>query len=206
MSTDADSRRGADTLAAEKAALRASARDARAALGAEQCAADSAAIAERVLALPELADARVVLAYGATPEEVDVAGVAAALRARGVRVAYPRVDAPGELTLHAVADESELVAGAFGLREPAADAPTVEAAEIDAVLVPGVAFDERGGRLGYGGGFYDRLLVRLSAHCVRIGVAFEEQMVAAIPREEHDAGLDWVVTPGRAVRITQGAE
>ena len=65
------------------------------------------------------------------------------------------------------------------------------------MIVPGVAFDETGARLGYGGGYFDRLLPMLRADCARIGVAFDEQVLAEIPAEEHDAHVDVVVTPTR---------
>jgi 5-formyltetrahydrofolate cyclo-ligase len=63
-----------------------------------------------------------------------------------------------------------------------------------------VAFDERGMRLGYGGGYYDRLLPRLRPGCLRIGLAFEEQILAEIPAESHDAMVDLIVTQTRAIR------
>ena len=187
-------------LAAAKAAARHAARSARCDLGANECAHAAERVAEALLALPELAEAHVVLGYGATPEELDPALALAELTALGVTIAYPRIEAPGVLGIHTVLDPSELVSGPFGLREPSADAPRIDPAEVDAVIVPGVAFDEHGRRLGYGGGYYDRLLPLLRPDCARIGLAFDEQLLPQIPAEEHDEHVDLVVTPTRVIR------
>jgi 5-formyltetrahydrofolate cyclo-ligase len=119
------------------------------------------------------------------------------LRARGVTIAYPRVIAPGVLDLHVVEDERELVPGTFGLSEPPVAAPPLEPQLVDAVIVPGVAFGISGERLGYGGGYYDRLLPRLRSDCLRIGFALDEQVLADVPAEAHDALMDLLVTPTR---------
>jgi 5-formyltetrahydrofolate cyclo-ligase len=79
-----------------------------------------------------------------------------------------------------------------------AGAPEVEPKELDVVLVPGVSFDKRGGRLGFGGGFYDRLLIRTPA--ARIGVTYDCCLVEELPCAEHDQRMDWVVTPTQAIR------
>jgi len=140
-----------------------------------------------------------VLAYAPTADEVDVAPLVESLRARGARVAYPRVCAPGELTLHWAGPE-DLTPGYCGILEPPADASPVPPAEIDVVLVPGVAFDASCCRLGHGGGFYDRLLPRLAPDALIIGIAFDEQIVDPLPREEHDILMDVIVTPTRVLR------
>jgi len=184
-----------DPIAAAKQAAREYARAARCALEPEICRAAALALAENLLALPELAIATVVLAYGATPEEIDPAPAVERLRSCGATIVFPRIEAPGVLGLHMVDSSTELVAGPFGLTEPTADAPRVEPRDIDAVVVPGVAFDERCWRLGYGGGYYDRLLPLLRDDCARIGVAYDEQVLEAIPAQEHDVRLHVVVTP-----------
>lgn len=184
---------------AAKHAARGRAREARCALDAEACHDYAAAAAERLIALPAFAIARLVLAYGASEEEIDPAPAVALLRRRGIAIAFPRVESPGELGLHLVARAEDLCAGMFGIREPAADAPRVSPAAVDAVIVPGVAFDEDCWRLGYGGGYYDRLLPMLREECARVGLAYDEQVVDRIPSEEHDVRLDAVVTPTRVI-------
>lgn len=182
----------------DKGELRALAREARRAMTAEERAAAMHAVADLVLALPGVADARTVLGYAATAEELDPAPVLEALRRGGARVALPRVTGPMRLTLHWVTASDELVAGAFGILEPAEDAPRAEAREIDLALVPGVAFDAACNRIGYGGCFYDNLLPTLRPDALKVGLAFDEQLVEAVPAEDHDVPLDFVVTP-RAV-------
>lgn len=185
---------------ADKKRLRAEARAARAALSAEERAERSRAIAERALALPEVAAAEAALAYGATPEEADPAPLLAELRARGARIALPRVERE-LLTMHWVASDGDLEAGAFGLRQPRAESPLAAAEEIGLVIVPGVAFDEHGARLGYGAGYYDRLLPLLEG-APRVALAFDEQVYPALPVESHDVPIDIIVTPTRAIRPT----
>jgi len=183
-----------------KRATRTAARDARRAIAPDVRADASAAIAGLIDRLPEVDSVRTALVYGAMPDEVDAAPIIALLRARGVRVALPRVD--GELlTLHWHDEDAALGAGSFGLREPAPDAPSAAPAEIDLVIVPGVAFDAACNRLGMGAGYYDRLLADMPA-AVTVGVAFDEQVVDEVPCESHDRPLDAVVTPSGVRRRT----
>jgi len=192
-----------DPLAAAKRAARIGAQEARACLSRVECRTHAAAIADALLALPELARVRTILVYSALPAELDPALAVTTLRTRGVRVAYPRIEAPGVLGLHVVDHELELVPGPFGLSQPNDHALRARHDSIDAVIVPGVAFDESGRRLGYGGGYYDRLLPMLRPGCVRIGIAFDEQLLPRIPSEEHDVDVDMVVTPSRVIRTAK---
>ncbi len=173
-----------------KAALRRSVRDARRSLPTPERRQASEAIAARLRLLPELLTARVVLVYAASTTEVDIEDAAEGLRSRGVRTLYPRVDGE-DLDLVPVSRIEELVDGHRGIREPtglAAD-PSI----VDAVVVPGLAFDLRGWRLGQGGGHYDRLLPRIG-DALRIGVAFTCQVVPQVPRDAHDIAMDLLVT------------
>jgi 5-formyltetrahydrofolate cyclo-ligase len=197
---DARDAAGPAAIEAAKHAARLHAREARCALDELACATAATAAAERLLALPEVAHARLVLAYGATPEEIDPAPAVSVLRQRGVAIAFPRVEAPGELGVHLTTASTGLLHGMFGILEPPADAPRAPLSAIDAVIVPGVAFDEKCWRLGYGGGYYDRLLPMLSPGCATIGLAYEEQVLETIPAEEHDVRLTAVVTPARVIR------
>jgi 5-formyltetrahydrofolate cyclo-ligase len=185
--------------AREKHAVRQGARGARRALSAAERVAASLAVAGRAFALPGVSGARTVLAYAATPEELDPAPLVEALRARGARVAYPRVTGPGALALHWCDDEATLAPGYCGIAEPSAEAPEAAAGEFDLVLVPGTAFDEACGRLGMGGGFYDRLLPGLGPEGLAIGLAFDEQIVSEVPAEAHDVPLHAVITPTRTL-------
>lgn len=181
-----------------KAALRRATVTARRQLRDGERAAASAAAVTRLLSLPELDGARIVLLYAALAEELDVGGAVGPLRARGVRTCFPRVDGD-RLVLVAASDLRTLQLGYRGIREPAG--PPVHPSAIDAVVLPGVAFDPHGGRLGQGGGHYDRLLPQLDEEAVRIGACFACQVVPDVPRELHDQPVDVVVTD-RAVYRT----
>ncbi len=140
--------------------------------------------------------AKTLLLYLPIRGEVETEGIARTARSAGKGLVLPRVQQePRKLWLHAWVGEP--VPGAYGIREPAAGWPLVEPGAIDLVVVPGVAFDRSGGRLGYGGGYYDRtlLLIRAANPGARfVGLAFTLQVVAALPREEHDIPLDGLVT------------
>jgi 5-formyltetrahydrofolate cyclo-ligase len=183
-----------------KAQARATGLAARRALGSDARATASAAIAERALALPEVASARSVLAYAALADEADPGALVRALRARGARIALPRVCGPSELALHWTPDGTELVEASFGIAEPPADCETALPTDLDLVLVPGVAFDRSCGRLGFGRGFYDALLASLPPGVTTVGIAFDEQVCERVPVRGHDVALDYVITPSRAYR------
>jgi 5-formyltetrahydrofolate cyclo-ligase len=190
----------AGTIAAAKHAARARAQSARECLEPSTFLNASSDAATRVLGLPELEGVGSVMVYAALPSEIDPQPVAVELRRRGVKIAYPRIESPGVLGVHVVDDPVDLVPGPFGLAQPDEQAPRVALHGIDAVIVPGVAFDELGMRLGYGGGYYDRLLPLLRPNCLRIGLAFDEQILSEIPAEEHDVAVDMVVTQTRVIR------
>jgi len=187
------------TVQPSKTELRASIRAVRAAI--PEPVRREAAIrdAAGALGLTGVVGARGVLAYGAMPEELDASPLVRRLSQSGARIAYPRVCGPGELTLH-WSDTCELEPGYCGLLEPPAGSDEASLDEIGLVLVPGVAFDAECHRLGMGGGFYDRLLAALPPTTLKIALAFDEQIVDAVPCEEHDAMLDAVVTPSRIFR------
>jgi 5-formyltetrahydrofolate cyclo-ligase len=180
-----------------KAALRRSVRDARRALPLDERHRATAAITARLRSLPELLAVRTVLAYAATSDEVDVDPAVSEFRARGVRTLYPRVHGEN-LDLVPVRDLLDLVDEYRGVREPRG-APA-DPTTVDAVLVPGVAFDLRGWRLGQGGGHYDRLLPRIG-DAMRIGVAFACQLVPQVPHDPHDASIDVLVTERSVYRF-----
>ncbi|HEY5539953.1 MAG TPA: 5-formyltetrahydrofolate cyclo-ligase [Coriobacteriia bacterium] len=187
-------------VAQAKRAARARARQARDRVHQTERRAAAHALAYVLLELPELLGAATILGYAALPNELDPMPAIWRLRKRGVRIAYPRIEAPGVLGMHYVDHEMDLVPGPFGLAQPSEHAPHVAHDLIDGVIIPGVAFDEQGTRLGYGGGYYDRLLPMMRPDCVRIGIAFDEQVLPHIPTEEHDECVDVVVTPARIIR------
>jgi 5-formyltetrahydrofolate cyclo-ligase len=169
----------------------------RDALTADDRALASLRIAERVneLLLGTLSVGKMTVAlYSPKGSEVDTFIVDEHVRNAGGRVVYPRVvDDTKVLEFYAVAPE-QLIPGRFGLREPRADwRNAVGLVEIGAVIVPGLAFDRGGGRVGWGHGHYDATLAA-APDALRIGLAFECQLVDEVPREPHDALLHYVVT------------
>jgi 5-formyltetrahydrofolate cyclo-ligase len=189
-----------DALDLAKRELRGRMREVRRFLPEHRRTAESALVCERLAELGELRCARGVAAYTATSEEADPAAAVARLRAAGARVAMPRVAGPHTLELHWVDEPAELITGAYGILEPSPHAAPAEPAVVDAVLVPGVAFDGAGRRLGFGGGYYDGLLPRLREDALTIGLAFDEQIVDEVPSGPEDAAVDVVVTPSRLLR------
>jgi 5-formyltetrahydrofolate cyclo-ligase len=177
-----------------KHALRAHVAAARAARTAEERAALAAVLAERVLALPEVASARVVAAYVGVGTELPTLPLLDALRARGAVVLLPVLRADDSLAWGVY--DGTLVEGRRGLLEPGGSGASL--GDADVVVVPGVAYDAAGRRLGRGGGSYDRALAAVTAPVV--APAPDDEVVDAVPVEPHDRPVDVVVTPSRVLR------
>jgi 5-formyltetrahydrofolate cyclo-ligase len=190
--------------AVRKVALRERMIAARVTLSPDERAAASRAIASRLESLPAWSGARTVALYASMGAEVDTAGLALRAAAGGKRVAWPRLSPSGKAMEFAACAPSDLVAGPARAPEPPATATSVQAGEIDLVAVPGVAFDAQGRRLGRGRGHYDATLARLRPGAFRVGLAFESQIVPAVPAEPHDERLDAVVTEARLLLATDG--
>ncbi|MBB6051897.1 5-formyltetrahydrofolate cyclo-ligase [Armatimonas rosea] len=130
--------------------------------------------------LPALVDAQHVLLYAATAEEIDLLSLVAALPE--TQFYLPRCAPQRRLAVHAY--PCPLVTSRFGIREPAADQPEADPFTLDLVLVPALVLDQRGYRLGYGGGYYDRFLPRLRPDCRTLGIA--PFIVAELPTDPWD--------------------
>ncbi|HEX8739408.1 MAG TPA: 5-formyltetrahydrofolate cyclo-ligase [Casimicrobiaceae bacterium] len=193
-------------LRAAKEALRAQIVAARLALPLREHAARSQAIAQRLAALASWQRARAVLLTLPVRGEWDASLVARAALATGRMVVLPRVDAPARmLALHRIDDLARDVApGRHGIPEPRPECEPIAPDAIDWVLVPGVAFDTLGHRLGYGGGYYDRLLPLLAPGAARVAGAFELQIVDAVPHAAHDLPVDAIVTESRQIGVRPG--
>ena len=154
-------------------------------------------LACRHLALNEqLAQARAIMAFHPFDAELDILPFIEASRGRGQEIWLPLTrPADRRLIPYRYEGPQMLKQGVYGIWEPNPElAQEADLNKLDAVLVPGVAFDERGGRLGYGGGYYDRFLAGLSFRPLLVGIAFSMQIVDAVPREPHDKCLDGLVT------------
>jgi 5-formyltetrahydrofolate cyclo-ligase len=166
----------------------------------------SQTIVERFVALPEYQRAKTVMFYVDVRSEVRTRHYFATALTHGKRIVVPYcVD--GELELFHLENMDELSVGMYKILEPREDLRAVAAKriaveELDLIMVPGVAFDRRGGRTGHGKGYYDKLLEHCRADTPLVALAFECQMFPEIPMQEHDIFMDKVVTeaavyPGR---------
>jgi len=167
----------------------------RDALSAEQRAAGSARIAERAneAVLAGLSATSMIALYAEKGSEVETVQLEAAARRAGLRVVYPRVVAAERVLAFHEVSRDELAASRFGLREPQAGSPRVELSEISVFFVPGLAFDREGGRIGWGRGHYDATFAA-SPDALRVGLAFECQIVEHVPREAHDTLVNIIIT------------
>ena len=136
--------------------------------------------------------------YSPVQNEVQTSLVAKQARLDGKRLVYPRVCGE-QLQFCPVDDESELVCGAFGICEP--QGAPLPLAEVDLLIIPGVAFDHGGHRLGFGKGYYDRTLAAAPDRLTRVGFAYEFQVVAQLPTAEHDCRLTALVTEQRTLHF-----
>ncbi len=165
------------------------------------CARLSAAVLTRVAALARFRQARVVLAYASFGSELDTRPLLRDVLASGRALVLPRVErAARRLALHRVGDlDADLEAGPWGIPEPApARCAAATPGEIDFVLVPGLVFDPHGGRIGYGAGYYDRLLGAWPSPVPPlVAAAFELQVVPQVPVLPGDHRVDLVVTESR---------
>jgi 5-formyltetrahydrofolate cyclo-ligase len=145
-----------------------------------------------------------IAGYAPKDSEINCIPLMEKLKARGARMCLPAVVKKHEaLEFRAWEPGKELFRGAFGIEEPDEDAAVLIP---DMVLVPLLAFNAKGFRLGYGGGYYDRTLAELRAkneHMVAVGLGYEAQGIARMPVERHDEKLDWIITETEAHSITR---
>ncbi|HVO87618.1 MAG TPA: 5-formyltetrahydrofolate cyclo-ligase [Casimicrobiaceae bacterium] len=201
--SDAPARPFGASLRDAKQALRTNAIAARDALSPQFRAEASQAIAARIVRLASFADARTILLNLPFRSEWDTRLLAYAALDAGKTLVIPRVDPLARmLVLHRVSDpDADVAPGYRMIPEPLVALPRVEPQGIEWVLVPGVAFDLAGRRLGYGGGYYDRLLPTLPRTAHRVAGAFEAQVVDLVPAAPHDVDIDCLVTEQRVVDI-----
>jgi 5-formyltetrahydrofolate cyclo-ligase len=157
-------------------------------------------IARHGLAFLDPSPGSVISAYAAIGEEIDPLPLAMLLLSQSFRVVLPVMNGKGRpLLFREWRPGDRLEEKVWGIREPLASAPE---AEPQIMLVPLLAFDRRGYRLGYGGGFYDRTLASLRARhpVAAVGLAYDEQELEAVPHLDHDQRLDWVLTPSGPIR------
>ncbi len=161
----------------------------------------SAQLRDRLMEQAVWKNARAVLFFAPLPDELDLWPLLAEALAAGKIAALPRYHPAGKNYAAGRVQNlrDEIAPGEFGIREPAARCPEIPLSGLDLILVPGVAFDWHGRRLGRGKGFYDRLLA--GTRGVKCGIAFDEQMVNDVPVGPADVRLDFILTPTRGAEI-----
>lgn len=185
--------------AGKKQAIRSEALARRDAIDIEARAVLDDKTAGRLLGLKEYTQARRVLLYASFRSEVSARAIKEHALANGKELVLPKVDEPNAcLTKHVIGGLHELSEGYMGIPEPTTD-ECVKVEDMDIVIVPGVAFSPAGARIGYGGGYYDKLLLRAKGRIPIIALAYEEQVYDTLPSEAHDVRMDMIVTPERLI-------
>lgn len=162
------------------------------------------AVRNNLFDLEEFIDAKSVLMYVSFRTEVDTFEQLSKILCLGKKLIVPLVNSKEKtLTLYEIKDITELEPGYMGIPEPhVSEDRKVELKDIDIVVIPGTGFDTKGNRLGYGGGYYDRLLADTESSIPKVALAFEEQIVKDIPAEPHDMKMDIIVTDERVIRAS----
>lgn len=191
-----------------KLAVRQQVQAARDALDPAERQARSAAICRMIVGLPEFEQAGSVMLFASFGSELSTRELIERTLTTGKRLILPAVQGRGRLALRVVCDPAtELARGKWGIPEPCVRCPEIAVGELDFLLVPGLAFDERGGRVGYGGGYYDCLIRQLVARPqppAIVAACFELQLLPTVPTSNHDLPVPIIVTEARVIRT--GAE
>ncbi len=183
----------------QKKTLRKSLRNARKLLSQESCAASDTAICKCILSHDIYRDATCILLYAAVQNEVDLTEVALSALAVGKAVGYPRVGGDGKMRFHAVSSLSDLAPDAYGIPAPHAAAPVICPDTGTMMLIPALAYDADGYRLGQGGGYYDRYLAAYPG--AKVGVIREDGFLPVLPHETHDKRVDVIITEKQIYKV-----
>ena len=145
-------------------------------------------------------EARCLALYSAIHNEVSTDEIVGQALDSGKCLVFPRVSGE-DLEFVLIESPSELVSGAFGVKEPKS-CNLVPVEKVDLIVVPGVAFDQRGHRLGYGRGYYDRALAKCQSHCMKVGFAYDFQLLTTLPAAKYDQALSALMTESRTLNFT----
>jgi 5-formyltetrahydrofolate cyclo-ligase len=188
-----------------KEELRAEALYSRRKISISQLARESLLVQENLAAQDQYRRAKLVVCYVSRDYEVQTTGIITRMLAEGKRVAVPLVDdSSHSLLFFEIHGLDELSPGRFGVLEPGRGSEPVTLGEADLVLVPLVAWDDRGHRIGYGRGYFDRALAMRGAS-LAVGLALESQLVPVIPEVPSDVSMDMIVTEKRVLRFARSA-
>ena len=191
-----------DQLPAEKKQMRSAVLARRDAMSPSERAVASRAIVDKLCTLTNYQSANVALIYMTFGSEIETKPFFERIVADGKMVVLPRVDKPSQtLMLHSVESVAELQCSRWGIFEPATSAPMVALKEVGFALLPGVAFDRTGNRLGYGRGYYDKLLSRADPTLARVAAAYACQIVEKVPAGPWDQKIDALITENEIITI-----
>ncbi len=166
----------------------------------QACVDSSAEIQKRFMRSDLFRDARCLALYSAIHNEVSTDQVLVQALASGKALAFPRISGQ-ELEFVMIESPSELVPGSFGVKEPQGS-NLVAVEKIDLIVVPGVVFDQRGHRLGYGRGYYDRALAQCQGQAQKVGFAYDFQLVEELPATDYDETLSVLITESRTLNFS----
>lgn len=190
-------------LAANKKALRASIKQKRRALSIEYRQQASRKMQAELTRLPCYQAAEYIMLYMAMPDEVQLDELIAMVLKDGKKAVIPLVTGAGLMEAVELSDMADLVPDKYGIKTVSEEKRRLIAPDkIDLIIVPGVAFDKAGHRLGMGGGFYDRFMLRAS-RAVRAALAYDCQLLAAVPAEVHDLTVDYIITEKQNIALTK---
>ena len=190
-------------LAANKKALRASIKQKRRALNIEYRQQASRKMQAELTRLPCYQAAEYIMLYMAMQDEVQLDELIAMVLKDGKKAVIPLVTGAGLMEAVELSDMADLVPDKYGIKTVSEEKRRLIAPDkIDLIIVPGVAFDKAGHRLGMGGGFYDRFMLRAS-RAVRAALAYDCQLLAAVPAEVHDLTVDYIITEKQNIALTK---
>ena len=192
--------RSGDSMAIAKQAFRDKMRSQRTCVSPSDAILAANFVTNKFLQLPEVASAQIVALYAAIHGELQTTLLAKQLLARQIGLAYPRVlSHQRALCFGRIADLSQLSPQSFGIEEPSCQMPTVPVEHIDIVVLPGLAFDRQGRRLGWGQGHYDATLQGYKG--LKVGLAYEFQVIDEVPSNIYDLPVDVLITDQRTYRV-----
>ncbi len=183
-----------------KSKLRAEMRDKLAQISGADYRAWNDALAQLFFRNPVIQRAHRIMIYYSVRNEVVTTGIIQKLLENDKTVALPICIADRNLRAGLITSCDQLVSAKFGLFEPKPDSETIAPEQLELIIVPGLAFDIYGHRLGQGAGYYDRFLTR-AFNAVIIGLAYDFQVLSEIPTEKHDVAIDAIITPTRVIEI-----
>lgn len=183
-------------IAMQKAELRTRMRHFLSSLNVKQRTEKSRAIFSKLREEPLFKNAGSVFCYAALPSEADTAAILDDILGLGKSLYMPRMNTSGSLDCCKIENlKEDLTPGRYGVLEPGESSPVMtDFTKLDVALIPGLAFDRRGHRLGRGMGYFDRFLAGLKGNCFLTGLCFHEQLFDAIPYDQHDIAMNSIIT------------